>query len=123
MTNDGHPVLDAGGAPIFIPPATEIGVAADGTISANGAPIGQIGVVMPAEPDEMQREGGTMFRAEAGFDPVENPCVVQGFVEASNVNPVAEIARMITVQRAYELGQSFLEREDDRVRNMLKTLA
>lgn len=123
VTNDGYPVLDAGGAPLFIPPATQIGVAADGTISADGAPIGQIGVVMPVAPDEMQRQGGTMFLAEAGFDPVENPRVVQGFLEASNVSPVAEISRMITVQRAYELGQSFLEREDDRIRNLLKTLA
>ncbi|MBR9762729.1 MAG: flagellar hook-basal body complex protein [Rhodobacteraceae bacterium] len=123
VTHDGYPVLDAGGAPIFIPPATDIGVAGDGTISANGAPIGQIGVVLPVEPDRMQRQGGTMFIAEAGFDAAENPRVLQGFVEASNVSPVAEISRMITVQRAYELGQSFLEREDERVRNLLKTLA
>ncbi|WP_010141285.1 flagellar hook-basal body complex protein [Oceanicola sp. S124] len=123
VTNDGYPVLDAGGAPIFIPPATDISVAGDGTISANGAPIGQIGVVLPAEPDRMQRQGGTMFVAEAGFDAAEAPRVLQGFLEASNVSPVAEISRMITVQRAYELGQSFLEREDERVRNLLKTLA
>lgn len=122
VTNDGYPVLDAGGAPVFIPPMTDIGVAADGTISADGVAVGQIGIVVPSDPTTMQREGGTMFLAEGGYDAAENPRVVQGFLEASNVSPVAEVARMISVQRAYELGQSFLDREDDRVRNMLKTL-
>lgn len=123
VTHDGYPVLDAGGAPLFIPPAAEIGLGRDGTITADGQPVGQLGVVQPVAPDRMQRESGTMFRADEGFDPVETPRVMQGFLEASNVNPVSEVARMITVQRAYELGQSFLDREDDRIRNLLKTLA
>ncbi|MFY8145510.1 MAG: flagellar basal body rod C-terminal domain-containing protein, partial [Rhodobacter sp.] len=46
----------------------------------------------------------------------------QGFVEGSNVNPIAEVSRMIEVQRAYEMGQGLLDREDDRVRNVIRTL-
>ena len=38
------------------------------------------------------------------------------------MNPVLQIARMIEVQRAYEMGQSFLETEDQRIRNAVKTL-
>ena len=38
-----------------------------------------------------------------------------------NVNAVAEVARMIEVQRAYELGQSFLDAEDSRIRDFLRT--
>lgn len=30
---------------------------------------------------------------------------------------------MIEVQRAYELGQSFSEKEDERIRNVLSTLS
>ncbi len=123
VTHDGYPVLDAGGAPIFIPPdASDLSVAADGSISAEGAPVGQLGLVAPVDPSRMQREGGVMFRADEGFQPLENPRLVQGFIESSNVDPVGQIARMIEVQRAYELGQSFLEREDDRIRNVLRTL-
>ena len=29
---------------------------------------------------------------------------------------------MISVQRAYELGQSFMDREDERARNVIQTL-
>ena len=48
--------------------------------------------------------------------------MVQGHLEASNVSPVTEIARMIAVQRAYEYGQSFLQAEHDRLREAARTL-
>jgi len=93
-------VLDAGGAPVFVPTgAGPVTIGADGTISAAGQLVGQIGVV-----------------------PAENARVLQGFLEASNVNPTLEIARMIEVQRAYELGQSFLDKEDERIRAVMQTI-
>ena len=48
--------------------------------------------------------------------------LLQGFVEEYNVNPIAEVSRMIEVQRAYEMGQGLLDREDDRVRSVIRTL-
>ena len=48
--------------------------------------------------------------------------MVQGFLEQSNVNPVAELARMIEVQRAYEYGQKLLDQEDERIRKVVSTL-
>ena len=123
MTPDGYPVLDAGGAPIFVPPqAIDLSIARDGTISTEGRPIGQVGVVQPLDPRAMIREGGQMFRSDAGFEPVDAPRVMQGFVEASNVDPILQVARMVEVQRAYELGQSFMEREDERIRSVLKNV-
>jgi flagellar basal-body rod protein FlgF len=35
---------------------------------------------------------------------------------------VTEIARMIEVQRAYEMGQGFLDSEDQRIRAVIQTL-
>ena len=55
------------------------------------------------------------------IEPVEGR-VLQGFIEKSNVNPVTEIARMIEVQRGYELSQKFLEREDERIRSAVRLL-
>ena len=121
VTHDGHAVLDAGGAPLFVPPGTtDMAVARDGTISSEGRPIGRLGLVRPVDPLMMQREGSNMFRADAGFEEVENPRIRQGFVEGSNVNPIEQVTRMIEVQRAYEMGQTFLQREDDRIRAALK---
>ncbi|MBJ6371900.1 flagellar hook-basal body complex protein [Sedimentitalea arenosa] len=123
VTPDGYRVLDAGGAPVFVPPdAADISVSSDGTLSVDGRLLGQIGLVRPTDPLAMVREDGVMFRADDGFEPAEDARVLQGFVEGSNVNPILQIARMIDIQRAYEMGQSFLETEDQRIRNAAKTL-
>ena len=120
---DGHMVLDDGGAPIFLPPdAATIDVASDGTISADGQLVGQIGVFEPVDRNMLNRESGVLFESLEGSDPVENPKVLQGFLENSNVNPIDQITRMIQVQRAYEMGQSFSETEDNRIREALKSI-
>lgn len=124
VTYDGFRVLDVGGAPIFVPSdAGPLAVSSDGTLSVSGAPIAQIGVVQPIAPLDMVREDGVMFRADAGFEPAQNTRLVQGFTEGSNVDSVGQLARMIEVQRAYEMGQSFLESEDERMRTALKSLS
>lgn len=123
VTPDGHKVLDAGEAPVFIPPdAASVNIASDGTISADGRPLGEIGMFQPVDPLTLQREDGVMFASDGGFEPAINARALQGFVEDSNVNAIAQITRMIEVQRAYEMGQSFLENENERIRSAVKIL-
>lgn len=120
---DGHRLLDAGGAPIFVPAdAGPIGIARDGTLSAGGEPLAQIGLVRPEAPHELRREGGTLLQATGAILPAEDSVLHQGFLEDSNVDPIIEMARLVAVQRAYEAGQSFLEREDERMRSVIRTL-
>ena len=122
VTNDGYRLLDQGGAPVFIPPdARNLAVAQDGTVSANGAPIARIGLWQPSDPLSLMHQSGTLFSAN-GVEPAEGGIVLQGYLEDSNINPVMEIARMIEVQRAYELGQSFMDQEDKRMRGVIDTL-
>ncbi|PCD76563.1 flagellar hook-basal body complex protein [Pseudothioclava arenosa] len=124
LTADGLRVLDMGGSPILVPPgAGPMSLAADGTLSTDGQPLAQIGVFLPADPQDLHHTGGTRFETRGGTIEAEGHVLLQGFVEESNVNPVSEIARMIEVQRAYEMGQTFLEREDQRVRNVISTLS
>lgn len=123
ITADGFRVLDAGGAPVFVPPnAASIGLAPDGTLSDNGRPLAQIGLVRPINPLDMIREDGVMFRTDGGLEPVEDGRVLQGFLEGANVDPIGQVARMIEVQRAYEMGQSFLDSENERVMTALDSL-
>jgi len=122
-STDGHLLLDSGGAPIFVPPnAASVKLAPDGTLSADGVPLAQVGLVLPAAPDSLVRETGVMFRFDGDTLPVEDAALFQGFLEASNVSPVTEMARMIEIQRTYELGQKFLDREDERVRSAVRIL-
>jgi len=123
VTADGYQVLDAGGAPVFVPQGVgQIGISPDGTISAGGQPIGQIGLVIPSDANQMIRESGVMFDSRGGFETVPDPRMMQGFLEDSNVNPILEVSRMIEVQRAYELGQSFLDNEHERIRGVIQSI-
>ena len=119
---DGHRLLDLGGAPVFVPPdAGAVALSADGTLSANGQPLAQIGLWQPTDPLKMIHQGGTVFVSDE-VEPMEGGTILQGFLEDSNVNPISEIARMIAVQRAYEMGQGFMEKEDERMRGVIQTL-
>ncbi|SLN12578.1 Flagellar basal-body rod protein FlgG [Aquimixticola soesokkakensis] len=123
VTLDGYRLLDNGGTPIFIPTnATGVSMAADGTLSADGLPLAQVGLFLPTDPTSMNRADGVRFQTEGGIEPYEDGKILQGFVEGSNVNAVSEISRMIQVQRAYEMGQNFLDKEDERIRSVLSTL-
>jgi flagellar basal-body rod protein FlgF len=108
---------------LFVPAgAGTLAVSSDGTLSVEGVPLGQMAIVRPLDPLNMIREDGVMFRADGGDEPAEDARVMQGFIEGSNVNPLLELTRMIEVQRAYEMGQSFLQTEDERIRAAVKTL-
>jgi flagellar basal-body rod protein FlgF len=123
VSADGHVLLDDGGGAILIPfDAEKISLAADGTLSADGLPVARVGLVRVEDPTKLFREAGVLFRADAEPEPVEDPRVVQGFLEQSNVNAVAEMARMIEVQRAYENGQRLLDQEDERIRLVVRVL-
>lgn len=122
VTADGYGLLDEGGAPVVVPAnARNVAISQDGTISADGQTIGRIGLWEPTDPLSLLHQSGTLFSAD-GIQPVENALIFQGQLEDSNVNPVSEIARMIEVQRSYELGQSFMDQEDKRMRGVIETL-
>ena len=122
QTADGFQVLDESGSQIAIPPSVgKVAVAQDGTISADGKPLGKLGLWTATDPLSLTHQQGTLFTA-SGYQPAPDGKIMQGYLEESNVNPINEIATMISLQRAYQLGQSFLDREDDRARNVIQTL-
>jgi flagellar basal-body rod protein FlgF len=123
MTPDGHRLLDASGGPVFVPPdARMVALASDGTLSADGRPLTQIGLWRAVDPLGLRHEAGTLFASSGGVEPVDGAVLMQGFLEESNVDAVVEVSRMIEVQRAYEMGQGLLDREDERIRAVIRTL-
>ena len=122
MTADGHRLLDIGEAPVIVPPGSgAAAVSPDGTLSVSDTPIAQIGIWQPSDPLALRHQSGTLFNG-GEVEPSDTAVIVQGFLEESNVNPIREIARMIEVQRAFELGQKLLDAEDSRVRGVIQTL-
>ena len=120
---DGHPLLDEGGGEIVnLLEARAISVSSDGTMSVDGQPAAKVGLVRVPDQTRLFREAGVLFRADTDVEFVENGRIVQGFLEQSNVSPVAELARMVEVQRAYEYGQKLMDQEDQRILKVITTL-
>ena len=122
VTAAGETVMDAGGAPVQLPPdARESLIEADGAVLADGREVGRVALVNVADTSTLTRMDGVRFNFEGDLEPADGT-IAQGFVEGSNVSPVAEMSRMIDVHRAYEMGQALLDREDERVREAVRTL-
>lgn len=123
VTAAGHRVLDEGGSTILIPvEAAAIGISSDGTLTAeDGRLLGVLGLHrLPAR--RIVRFGDGLFAPEGDPEPALGSSIAQGFVEASNVNPIREITDLIEAQRAYERGRAMLDAEDARLRSMIQKL-
>jgi flagellar basal-body rod protein FlgF len=71
---------------------------------------------------DLSRVSGTYFTSNGGVQATETATIIQGALEASNTSPVAEMARMIEVQRAYESGQNLLDSEEKRITQLISAL-
>lgn len=106
VTLEGHSVLDSGGAPIQLDPAAGPPVVSkDGIIRQNGAVAGSIGLFEYQPTANFQRFGASGIIAESAPQPAVDTVgvgVLQGFVEDSNVDPVAEMSKLIIVHRTFD---------------------
>jgi len=102
VTADGFAVRGTGGTPIHVPAeATQVAVAADGTVSADGAEIGKLELSKFA-PNQMKRQGGSLFSATGRAVAGDPPKVRSGMLESSNVNIVRGVVDLVKVSRTYE---------------------
>lgn len=122
VTGSGLPVLGNGGIPIVIPPAENIFIGNDGTITirplgenaAELALVDQIKLVRP------QQNG--LFKGQDGFmhtdnnQPLPQALDVQvraGYLEGSNVNAIADLTSMITLQRQFEMQVKLMKTAEE----------
>ena len=106
--------------------ATDIVVTADGQVqirtqdSPNLQTVGQLNLAKFINPDGLLKLGDNLYQqTDASGDPqVGEPGqqgfgnVRQGFLEASNVEPVTELIDLITTQRAFELNSQVVQAGD-----------
>ena len=114
------------------PQATDIAVNASGEVlvklpgQVEDTVAGQITLAGFANPAGLEAIGGNLFlqTAASGDANVTAPgtaglgTVRQGFLEASNVNVVAELTTMITAQRAYEMNFKVIQTTDEMYRTV-----
>jgi flagellar basal-body rod protein FlgG len=131
LSPDGQIVTDSGYvvAPgITIPQnAVDVSISATGqveaTIAGQVAPqvVGQIELATFPNEAGLEAVGDNLFlQSSASGDPTVGApgatgfgTVLQGFLETSNVNPVAEITALITAQRAYEMNAKVITASDE----------
>lgn len=129
-TREGNPVLGDGG-PIVIPENSVLTFGRDGTISA--APVNdpsqsnEIGRIKLVRPDERQLDRGNdgLFRLRDG-QPAQPDAAVQltsGALEASNVNAVDQLVKMIDYQRSYDLQVRMLQTADQNARSAAQIMS
>jgi len=117
--SSGNAVLDTSGKPIQVPPTdTQVTIASDGSVNTESGPVGKIGIVQ-ADPMKLRAEGATNFVSDAPTAAVAAPGIVQGAMEASNVQPVLEVTRMMDNERQFQFVTQFVQAEGDRQQNSI----
>lgn len=114
------------GTPLTIDPALGPVVAnKDGTLSQNGAEIGRLDISTFDSPQALMPIFGGFIEPEpgmAGEQQVEEPGILQGTVEGSNVSPIEEMSNLITLSRAYETHHKLIQSEDENMKKALQYL-
>jgi len=113
-TNQGYPVLDYYNNYIYID--GEFTVDSAGNIILDGEPVTRLRIVGFENPRNLTKSGDNLFSSDEEGFLLENPEIVQGYVEKSNVNAVKEMVTLISVVRAYESLQKVVQAEDETVK-------
>ncbi|MBM09575.1 MAG: flagellar basal-body rod protein FlgF [Magnetovibrio sp.] len=124
VTQNGDAVLSDGGQPFFFAPGeANISISRDGTISTVNGTVGRLSIVNFDNQHQLRPDVSGLYASETQPNPVDEPNLVQGVLEGSNVQPIVEMSRLIEVQRKYEGVRNFLDKEDERLRKMVKDLS
>lgn len=74
----------------------------------------------------LDKQGNSFFNETKYSGPAKTleesskrPQIMQGFLEASNVNPVTEMVKMIEVQRSYEASQKAIQSHDQTLNKLI----
>jgi len=124
VTADGYPVQPG----ITVPPdAVDVAISKTGEVQVKLAgqtemqTVGQLQLASFVNEAGLEAQGGNVFTETdaSGTANLAAPgqpgfgLTMQGFVEASNVNPVSEITSLITAQRAYEMNSRVVKTADE----------
>ncbi len=125
-TTTGFPILDAGGSPMRLDPnAGPPKIAADGMITQAGKQIGAIGLFKLPEEANLSRVENSSVTSDLEATPVlsfNDTGIIQGHIEGSNVNPVLEMTRLVSVTRAFEAMMASIESNYSTHKTAIRTL-
>jgi flagellar basal-body rod protein FlgF len=125
VTGAGLEVMTEGGNPIVLLPGLgQITVNQDGTIVQGSLALGKLSIQRFENPAALIPTTGGMFvpGAGAGMESVDEPDLMQGYLEQSNVQPLREMVDLVLIARAYEANQKMITTIDQQMQKALEAL-
>ncbi|MGF7153922.1 flagellar basal-body rod protein FlgG [Novosphingobium gossypii] len=133
VTTDGYRVqpditIPQGAVSVSVSKTGEVQVKLDGQVEMQT--VGQLELATFINQAGLAAVGDNLFKetGASGQPIVSTPgqpgygTLSQGFIEASNVNPVSEITSLITAQRAYEMNSRVLKTADEMLQTSTQTV-
>jgi flagellar basal body rod protein FlgG len=125
VTTSGAEVLTEAGAPmVMLPNGKPLVVNHDGSVFQGDVSLGRISVQKFADNAQLRPIAGGFFVPTGGSapEPVQNPELIQGYVESSNVTPLREMVDLVLIARAYEANQKIITTIDQQMQKTLDAL-
>jgi flagellar basal-body rod protein FlgF len=108
VTDEGAQVIGDNG-PITLTRNGDVQIDADGSIRDGQTVAGKLSLVQFADPSQLTRETGVLFRSDVQTaTPAANVSVKGGALEESNVSVVERVAELTNVTRSFEALQKAL---------------
>jgi len=114
VTVGGRTLVGANGRPLVVDreSSAPITVSSVGVIRQGADEVGRLGLVTFDDLGGLTKSGAGLFKANSQVPRPADGSIVSGYVEKSTVDPVAGLARMIQVQRAYQLNATMISLQD-----------
>jgi flagellar basal-body rod protein FlgF len=125
VTQNGAAVLDEGGGEITIDPLKgPVTFGKNGTVSQGAEQLGKIAVVRPTDLATFRKDGDNLYRNTTNDTPQAAPDakIHQGMLEASNVQSITQITKLIEVSRAYESVAKMMDQTSELSRSAVERL-
>lgn len=124
-TTSGHLVMDVANQPITLDPTLPIEVTETGQIYQGGAIVAELRFANPAHPSRLKHLGQGMYEIDPTTltnAPPSDGQILQGYTEASNVDPIKELLTLIDSTRSITNHATMMKYHDnimDRAVNVL----
>jgi flagellar basal-body rod protein FlgF len=125
VTQNGAAVLDEGGGEITIDPLKgPVTFGKNGTVSQGAEQLGKVAVVRPTDLATFRKDGDNLYRNTTNDTPQAAPDakIHQGMLEASNVQSITQITKLIEVSRAYESVAKMMDQTSELSRSAVERL-
>ena len=115
VTRSGYAVQGEGGALAIPANAAKISIGTDGSLSADGVPVGRLRVVEFESMNGLRDVGPTLFRADDAVPTPAEGQVIQGSLEGSNIKPAELMVELIQGVRYFEAAQRAMRAINDSI--------